>query len=157
MNIVVRPIIPEDREQLVQVVRKQRNFLACEVDVAIEVIDETYNPLEDYQTLAAVDEKSQILGFVSFGPIPMTVNRYDMYWIAVDPDSGRHGAGTLLLQAMENQLKQAGSGHIYIETSTTEGYLPARKFYEKNAYELVSQMQDFYRDGDDRLIYRKIY
>jgi ribosomal protein S18 acetylase RimI-like enzyme len=157
MNIVVRPIIPEDREQLVQVVRKQQNFLECEVDVAIEVIDETFNPVEDYQTLAAVDEHYQVHGFVSFGPIPMTVNRFDMYWIAVDPDSGRHGVGTLLLQGMENQLKQEGSGHIYIETSSTQGYLPARKFYEKNEYVLVSQMQDFYRDGDDRLIYRKIY
>ncbi len=157
MSILVRPIIPEDREHLVRVIKKQNNFLQCEIDVAIEVIDATFNPVEDYQTLAAFNQQEQVLGFISFGPIPLTVNRFDIYWIAVDPENGRHGTGTALLQEMEKRLKQTGSGHIYIETSSTEGYLPARLFYEKNEYQLVSHLKDFYRDGDDRMIYRKIY
>ena len=157
MKITIRPIIPEDREQLVQIVKKQHNFLQCEIDIAIEVIDETFNPVEDYQTLAALDQEQRLLGFISFGPIPLTVNRFDIYWIAVDPETGRHGIGTLLLLEMEKQLRQIGSGHIYIETSSTDGYTPARLFYEKNDYQLVSRLEDFYREGDDRIIYRKIY
>ena len=156
MSILVRPIVPENRENLVRIIKKQTNFLQCEVDIAIEVVDATFNPVEDYQTLAAFDQE-QLLGFISFGPIPLTVNRFDIYWIAVDPENGRHGIGTVLILEMEKRLKQTGSGHIYIETSSTEGYLPARLFYEKNQYELVSHLKDFYRDGDDRMIYRKIY
>jgi len=30
-------------------------------------------------------------------------------------------------------------------------------FYEKNGYRLASRLENFYRDGDDRIIYRKIY
>jgi ribosomal protein S18 acetylase RimI-like enzyme len=157
MNILVRPIIPEDREHLVRVIKQQKNFLPCEIDVASEVIDATFNPVEDYQALAAFDPQQHLLGFISFGPIPLTVNRFDIYWIAVDPDNGRHGIGTVLVREMEKRLQQTGSGHIYIETSSTEGYLPARLFYEKNDYQLVSHLKDFYRDGDDRMIYRKIY
>ncbi|TKB26958.1 GNAT family N-acetyltransferase [Desulfopila sp. IMCC35006] len=153
----IRAIIPEDREQLIQIIVKQKNFLQCEIDIATEVIDETFNPAEDYQALAAFDNDRRLLGFISFGPIPLTVNRFDIYWIAVDPDNGRHGTGTVLLTEMENRLKKSGSGHIYVETSSTEGYLPARLFYEKNNYQLVSHLKDFYRDGDDRMIYRKIY
>ncbi len=155
--MLVRAIIPEDRRQLIEIIGKQHNFLQCEIDIATEVIDETFNPREDYQALAAFDDTSRLLGFVSFGPIPLTVNRYDIYWIAVDPDNGRHGTGTVLLKKMEEQLKKSGSGHIYVETSSTAGYLPARLFYEKNDYTLVSHIQDFYREGDDRMIYRKIY
>ncbi len=154
--MLVRPIMPEDREQLIRIVKLQTNFLQCEVDIAIEVIDATFDPKEDYQTLAAFDQQ-QLLGFISFGPIPLTVNRFDIYWIAVDPENGRHGIGTVLILEMEKRLKQAGSGHIYVETSSTEGYAPARLFYEKHNYQLVSQLDDFYRDGDGRMIYRKIY
>ena len=155
--MLIRAIIPEDREQLIEIIGKQHNFRQCEIDIATEVIDETFNPEEDYQALAAFDDQSRLVGFISFGPIPLTASRYDIYWIAVDPDHGRHGTGTVLLKEMEERLKKAGSGHIYVETSSTAGYLPARLFYEKNSYILVSHIQDFYRDGDDRMIYRKIY
>jgi ribosomal protein S18 acetylase RimI-like enzyme len=157
MIMLVRSIAPEDREQLIQLIVKQKNFLQCEIDTATEVIDATFNPAEDYQALAAFDNDRHLLGFISFGAIPLTVNRFDIYWIAVDPDNGRHGTGTELLRDMEKRLKKAGTGHIYVETSSTEGYLPARLFYEKNNYQLVSHLKDFYRDGDDRMIYRKIY
>ena len=157
MKTFVRAITAEDREELIRIIKQQKNFLQCEIDIAIEVIDATFDPKEDYQALAAFDAAQQMLGFISFGPIPLTENRFDIYWIAVDPENGRHGIGTVLVREMEKKLKEAGSGHIYIETSSTEGYLPARLFYEKNEYLLVSHLKDFYRDGDDRMIYRKIY
>jgi len=157
MNTFVRTITAEDRKELIRIIKQQKNFLQRDIDIAIEVIDATFNPKEDYQALAAFDTTQQMLGFISFGPIPLTENRFDVYWIAVDPKNGRHGIGTVLVREMEKQLKEAGSGHIYIETSSTEGYLPARLFYEKNKYLLVSHLEDFYHDGDGKMIYRKIY
>jgi len=151
----IRSIIPADREQLLRVVRLQTNFLECEVDVAMEVIDGTFDPAEDYRTLAAVEDDSSIAGFISYGPIPLTENRYDLYWIAVDPARGRHGIGSQLLAAMEEDLRQAGPGHIYIDTSSTEGYAKARAFYEKNGYHIASLIKDFYREGDHRVLYLK--
>ena len=154
--MLIRAIAPEDREQLIKIIVKQKNFLQCEIDIATEVIDETFNPEEDYQALAAFDDESRLIGFISFGPIPLTASRYDIYWIAVDPDHGRHGTGTVLLKEMEQRLRNLGPGHIYVETSSTQGYLAARLFYEKNNYQLVSHVKDFYREGDDRMIYQKI-
>jgi ribosomal protein S18 acetylase RimI-like enzyme len=151
----VRPIIPADREQLLRVVRLQNNFLECEIEVAMEVIDGTFDPVEDYRTLAAIEDDGTIAGFISYGPIPLTENRYDLYWIAVDPAYGRHGIGSQLLSAMEEDLRRVGPGHIYIDTSSTEGYAKARAFYEKNGYHIASLLKDFYRDGDDRVLYLK--
>jgi ribosomal protein S18 acetylase RimI-like enzyme len=151
----IRPIIPADREQLLNIVRLQTNFLECEIDVAMEVIDGTFDPVEDYRTLAAIGDNGEIAGFISYGPIPLTENRYDLYWIAVDPALGRHGIGSQLLATMEDDLRQAGPGHIYIDTSSTEGYAKARAFYEKNGYHTASVLEDFYRDGDDRVLYLK--
>jgi ribosomal protein S18 acetylase RimI-like enzyme len=153
--ITVRRILPVDREQLERVIRLQSNFLECEFEVAMEVIDGTFDPAEDYRTLVAVTDNGGILGFISYGPIPLTEKRYDLYWIAVDPACGRSGVGSQLLAAMENDLQQAGPGHIYIDTSSTEGYAKARAFYEKNGYQVASLLKDFYREGDDRVLYLK--
>jgi ribosomal protein S18 acetylase RimI-like enzyme len=155
MNITIAPIRPKDREQLVRIIKMQKNFLKCEIDVAIEVIDATFHPKEDYRVLAAADQQ-RMLGFVSYGPIPMTENRFDLYWIAVDPHDGRHGIGTMLLAEMEKRLRTTKPVHVYIDTSSTEGYQPARHFYEKNGYDMAAHLKDFYRDGDDKIIYRKV-
>jgi len=151
----IRPIVPEDREQLLHLVKLQTNFLQCEIDVAMEVIDKTFNPSEEYTTLSAVEDNELITGFISYGPIPLTEKRYDLYWIAVDPGYGRNGIGSQLMAAMEKDLRDKGSGHIYIDTSSTEGYAKARAFYEKNGFHVAARLSDFYREGDDRILYLK--
>lgn len=156
MTIIVTPITLQDRQRVVEISRMQKNFLDCEIDIAIEVIDGSLSSTKDYETLVARDEKERVWGFISFGAVPLTENRYDLYWIAVDPGSGRSGIGTHLIKAMETSLCRGGIGHIYIDTSSIPEYLPARNFYEKHGYQAVARLQDFYRPGDDKIIYRKI-
>lgn len=73
----------------------------------------------------------------------------------MDPDLGRRGVGALLLARMEEELAGQGGGIIYVDTSSTPGYDRARSFYGKNGYRAACVLTDFYRDGDDRVIYRK--
>jgi ribosomal protein S18 acetylase RimI-like enzyme len=42
-----------------------------------------------------------------------------------------------------------------IETSSQPKYLPTRKFYEKLGYREMARIPDFYRPGDDRVIFGK--
>ncbi len=157
ITLSVAPITSQDRDGVLQITRMQRNFLDCEIAIAVEVIDGSLTSTGDYHTLVAHDGQKRVLGFLSFGAVPLTENRFDLYWIAVDPGAGRSGIGTRLLEEMETRLRRNGSGHIYIDTSSTQGYLAARKFYEKNGYQAVAHLKDFYRLGDDKIIYRKIY
>jgi len=153
---IIRPISAKDRSQLLDLVRQQKNFNAQEVEVAIEVIDDTLNPdKNDYLILVAVTEEEQVVGFICYGEIPMTDRRFDLYWVAVDPALGRQGVGKLLLARMEAELAEQGPARVYVDTSSTPGYDPARGFYEKNGYRVACVLHDFYRDGDDRVIYLK--
>ena len=154
--ITIRPIVAEDRAQLLKLVERQDNFNSQEVEVAIEVIDDTLDPAKnDYSILVAVSEGQGVVGFICFGDIPMTDRRFDLYWVAVDPDLGRQGVGKLLLARMEEELAGQGGGIVYVDTSSTPGYDRARSFYEKNGYQVACVLPDFYREGDDRVIYRK--
>ena len=154
--IAIRPIVTEDRAQLLRLVERQDNFNSQEVAVAIEVIDDTLDPAKnDYSILVAVSAGQGVVGFICYGEIPMTDRRFDLYWIAVDPDLGRQGVGKLLLARMEKELTGQGGGIVYVDTSSTPGYDRARSFYEKNGYAVACVLPDFYRAGDDRVIYQK--
>ena len=39
------------------------------------------------------EEGAEVLGYVSFGPTPLTESTYDLYWIAVDKSKHRAGVG----------------------------------------------------------------
>jgi ribosomal protein S18 acetylase RimI-like enzyme len=154
--ITIRPIETQDRSQLLKLVRLQDNFNAQEAEVAIEVIDDTLDPAKnDYSILVAVREGQGVVGFICYGEIPMTDRRFDLYWIAVDPALSRQGVGRLLLARMEAELSKAGPAKVYVDTSSTPGYDRARGFYEKNGYLVACVLHDFYRDGDDKVIYLK--
>jgi len=154
--ITIRSITAQDRSQLLELVRRQDNFNAQEVKVAIEVIDDTLDPAKnDYAILVAVSARQGVVGFICYGDIPMTDRRFDLYWVAVDPALGRQGVGRLLLARMEAELGEQGSAKVYVDTSSTPGYDRARSFYEKNGYQVACVLHDFYRDGDDKVIYLK--
>ena len=154
--ITIRPIGAEDRAQLLRLVEQQDNFNSQEVEVAIEVIDDTLNPTKsDYSILEPISEDQGVVCFICYGDIPMTDRRFDLYWVAVDPAVGRQGVGRLLLARMEAALRAQGSAKVYVDTSSTPGYDRARGFYEKNGYQVACVLHDFYRDGDDKVIYLK--
>lgn len=155
MSIHIRPALRGDRDRLVEIVEQQDNFLRCEKEIAREVIDASFDPAQGYHLDVAEVSGGRLVGFILYGPIPLTENRYDIYWIAVDPGNGRNGIGSLLLAGMERRIGDGG-GRIYIDTSSTAGYQPARKFYKKHGYRLIARLEHFYRDGDHRFIYCKM-
>jgi len=151
----IRSAARQDRESLLRIVRQQQNFNEQEVAVAIEVIDDALNPAKNDYTLLVAETKGSVDGFIVYGAIPLTDSRYDLYWVATDSAQGRKGIGTLLLKSMEEMIRAQGPAHIYVDTSSTPGYIPARNFYEKHGYRIACVLPNFYRDGDDRVVYLK--
>ncbi len=152
--ISIRPAAAQDLQSLFALVSEITNFTSDEKELAREVLaDALALEKNDYSLLVATLKKGTIVGFICYGPIPITVHRWDLYWIAVGPKSSRQGIGSLLLQAMEKEL---GKGvRVYIDTSSTAGYAAARTFYERHDYQPVCLLQDFYRNGDDKIVYCK--
>ena len=85
----------------------------------------------------------------------MTDATYDLYWIAVSPDSQGKGIGKLLVKFMEDDLKKLDAKLVLIDTSGKENYKGERFFYEKSGYKVQTVIKDFYRSGDDLVIYHK--
>jgi len=66
------------------------------------------------------------------------------------------GLGAQLMAVVEDELRQRGAGIIRVETSSLEGQGGARRFYEKTGFKLAGSIPDFYRKGDDLLVFAKV-
>ncbi len=127
-----------------------------EITIARDLVSETRSGASgaDYLFLIA-DGMTRIEGYTCYGRIPGTDNRYELYWIAVDPDSHHHGLGRALLEASERDVRRRGGTHLFAETSTRDDYAPARRFYRANGYICHAEVPDFHADGDGLAIFGK--
>jgi ribosomal protein S18 acetylase RimI-like enzyme len=157
MEVSLRGILPEDRLVLKQMLARVKEFNQEDQDLAMELVNITLDQSDqkDYCFNIATVEAGRLIGFICFGPTPLTDGTYDLYWIAVDPDFAGRGVGKLLLGSMEHTLSTAQGRMILIETSSDPAYERTRGFYLRNGYVLAETIQDFYRDGEDRVTYVK--
>jgi len=131
-------------------------FTPSEVAVALELVDlAVANPAHpDYLFLLA-EEAGAVVGYICYGPTPMTEGTFDLYWIASDPHARTKGVGTRLLHAMEADLQKRCARLIRVETSSQEHYGKTHAFYAKNHYREEARLAGFYKPGDDLITLTK--
>jgi GNAT superfamily N-acetyltransferase len=147
---------PEDRENVRRLVDSTGVFSAVEIDVAVELVDERleHGEKSDYYFVFA-EYEGRTVGYTCYGPIPLTAASFDLYWIAVDKSLHGQKIGRALLEESERLVRQAGGKRVYIETSNRHHYAPTRGFYLRCGYRQAALLNDFYADGDDKVIYVK--
>ena len=160
MNRTIRPLVAADRSGVFRILENAGNFTPAEVGIALELIDEwlelgEHSGYLTYVLEARDPEKSEVLGYVCFGPTPLTESTFDLYWIAVDKSKHRGGVGKRLLKFSEEEVLRRGGKMLLIETSSQETYGGTIQFYERTGYELVGKIPEYYKPGDDKLIFAK--
>lgn len=155
---MIRKLVSDDKEKIKKILTDTKHFNDDEINVAVELIDVYLNDegQQDYIIQVYVnDDTNAVAGYICYGKRPLTDMTYDLYWIAVDPNIHGKGIGSSLVKYMEDDLKAQGGNLILIETSGKESYENERKFYTKNGYDTQTIIKDFYRRGDDLVIFRK--
>jgi ribosomal protein S18 acetylase RimI-like enzyme len=152
--------LPSDRERLIAIISEGEVFRPEEISCAIELLDGAYDPSDDnpYEVRVAVDDGQRpelVLGYTCFGSTPMTEATFDLYWVVVAASARGRGIGKALMDATEDELRRRGGQTLRIETSSLEGQGGAARFYARAGYERVGAIADFYRPGDDLLIFAK--
>ncbi len=97
----------------------------------------------------------KVVGYICFGPTPMTEGVFDLYWIASDPAVRGQGVGAALVSAMEGDIRRRKGRIIRVETSAMEAYGPTRGFYAAMLYREESRFRDFYKPGEDLITLAK--
>ena len=181
--IRIGALSPAHRGRVAAILAATGAFRAAEVEVALELFDETFpqgvgsrelgvvatpdSPLatpqhppapatgSDYTFLGAFTPEDELVGYACYGPTPGTDHTYDLYWIAVDPAAQGTGTGTLLLGEVERRLAALHGRLLVIETSSRSDYARTRTFYSRHGYADAARVAAFYAPGDDRIILTK--
>jgi ribosomal protein S18 acetylase RimI-like enzyme len=134
-----------------------RAFTAEEIDIAIELIDTvlTDESQKDYKIDCMVDDQDQPVGYICYGPTPMTRGTFDLYWIVVDPNFQGKGIGSKLLDFLEEGVREEGGRMILADTSTIPQYEKTKNFYLQNGFQEVARIPDYYYPGNDRITFCK--
>jgi D-alanine-D-alanine ligase len=131
-------------------------FRSDEIGIAVELVEERLRVglASGYHFIFA-EKGGIVLGYSCYGPIPLTLNSYDLYWIAVRKEVQGSGIGKMLLSCSEAAMVELGGKRIYIETSSRDLYLRTRRFYEICGYRAEATLREFYSPGDNKVIYVK--
>jgi ribosomal protein S18 acetylase RimI-like enzyme len=146
-----------DGAQIQSITARAGVFNQEEVDCVGEIWEEyaTTGPEECGYNFIVERDGDTVLGFACYGPRDLATGIFDLYWIAVDPNTRRSGAGRRLLTASEEAARRMGARMLIVETSGTPHYEPTRKFYINTGYIAEATIKDFYSEGDDLVIYIK--
>jgi ribosomal protein S18 acetylase RimI-like enzyme len=156
-NVMIRTDVnPSDPAAVERIVNSSGFFRPDEVPVAVDlVVERLEKGAECGYEFVFADVDGVTAAYACFGLIPCTLHSYDLYWIATHEDYRGHGIGKIVLREVEKAVAGAGGKSIYIETSCLPKYEPTRAFYLKNECIEKARFEDFYDDGDDKVVYVK--
>lgn len=155
--MIVRPTERRDFESIRSIVIATEVFNKEEVEIAVELLEIYLNDPDqrDYEIFSCAGDNDTILGYICIGPTPATVATYDLYWVAVSPGVQSKGVGTVLLQHVEQKLKERHGRLLIAETSSTPKYDKTRSFYERKGFSVLAHIKEYYSSDDDLIIFGK--
>lgn len=139
------------------ILRSTGFFYEFEIQTALEIAQETFSHGSDksgYYWMKITNEDGMV-AFANYGKNPFSTHSWDLYWIAVHNNSRNNKFGTVLLDAVEKDVKEKGGKILWIETSGRPLYASTERFYRKNGYKLQATLEEFYGPGDPKRIYSK--
>ncbi len=149
----VRPMTAADKPLIMAFLPAIAEFKPEEVALAEELIDLNllHSKRSGYHILVA-DSGSKVLGYVCYGPTPITEGTWDLYWIATDPREQSRGVGGAMMAFAETEMKKEAARMCLVETLSRPQYGRIRRFYFHQGYATICEVPDFYAPGDNRVI-----
>lgn len=148
----VRGPIASDRRPIHEALTRCGAFSEEEIGVAIDMFDAGLTG--DYSVLV-VETSDTVRGYACFGRASLTERSWYLYWICVDPAVHGTGIGQALERSVEDWVRQMGGERLVIETSGRPDYERSRRFYERAGFTVHGRIPEFYKPGDDCIIYCK--
>jgi len=158
MPVINAGIKRNERKQIEEILRSAGFFYEFEIETALEIADDTIKDgmeKSGYFWLNVTDEDG-LVAFANYGKNAFSTHSWDLYWIAVHQKSRHKKLGSLLLKAVEDDVRKRGGRILWIETSGRPLYAATEGFYKRNGYDLQASLKEFYGPNDPKQIYSKI-
>lgn len=152
MSDNIRAINKSDLNQLKFVIETSGLFPSELLDGMVE--DYFSNPETEDIWLTYLDNSTPI-AIAYCAPEKLTDGTYNLYLIAVQSDFQGKGIGRIIMNHVESLLKSEGKRILLVETSGLPEFELTRKFYDQCGYHKEAVIRDFYREGEDKIVFWK--
>ncbi|NIA68697.1 GNAT family N-acetyltransferase [Pelagibius litoralis] len=156
----IRPARPDDKAALMALAEATGLFEAPELEEFEAMLSASFaGDLGDDHLWIVAEDDSDVGGGLRaaayYAPEMMADAVWNLYFIGVHPDQQGQGRGAALLRHVEDDLRAKGQRLLLVETSGSDSLELTRRFYRKNGYDEEARLRDFYRAGEDKVIFRK--
>jgi ribosomal protein S18 acetylase RimI-like enzyme len=152
---MIRFITPNDTNALLALAEATGLFESDQIGELAEMLLEHFSAEADSPDLWFTDADDEPVGVAYVAPERMTEGTWNLYLIAIHPDRQKQGRGSALLSYVEKILTDRGERVLLVETSGVKDFEYVRAFYRKSGYDEEARIREFYRAGDDKIIFRK--
>lgn len=152
MQDKIRAVAQDDVEGLKKVVDSSELFPSEYLD---EMISDYLNNADTQEIWFAHfdDATPDAIGYCV--PEKLTEGTYNLLAIGVSRSAQRNGLATAMMQYIEQLLRRIGGRILIVETSSDDAQMGARKFYQKIGYTQMAVITDFWKDGEDKIVFWK--
>lgn len=154
---MIRMTTADDTEALLAVACASGLFEPHQVDELSGMLIQHFATESTRNELWITDDDGGPVGVAYTAPERMTDGTWNLYMIAVHPDRQRQGRGKALLAYVEHMLTERGQRMLLVETSGTEDFHHVRTFYRNCGYTEEARIRDFYTEGVDKIVFRKVF
>jgi ribosomal protein S18 acetylase RimI-like enzyme len=151
---MIRAITPDDTTALLALAEATGLFQPEEIGELAQMLAAHFEDAADSSDIWLTD--SDLMAIAYFAPERMTEGTWNLYLIAVHPKYQRQGRGAALLKYIERMLAERGERILLVETSGLPSFEYVRDFYRQCGFEQEARIRDFYRAGDDKIVFRKV-
>ncbi|MCP2731422.1 GNAT family N-acetyltransferase [Limnofasciculus baicalensis] len=152
---MIRLTTPDDTTALIALAEATGLFEPNQTEDLAQILDQYFRGETENQDLWFTDDENGPVGVAYVAPERMTDRTWNLYLIAVHPERQRQGRGKALLRYVEQILAERGERILLVETSGVENFEYVRAFYRQSGYEEEARIREFYKAGDDKIVFRK--
>ena len=152
---MIRPTISDDKAALIALAQAIDLFSPEELEELDGMLTEYLDGKLGSDRFWITYDDSEPVGVAYYAPEPYADGTWNLYFIAVHPNRQGEGIGTKLLCYVEQMLAKQGERLLLIETSGLPNFQRVRAFYRQHGYDEEARIREFYKAGDDKIIFRK--
>lgn len=148
----IRPVQKADINDLKKIVDSSELFPSEYLD---EIISDYFNNNETQDIWCTYIDKNKPIAVGYCVPEKLTDGTYNLLAIGVSKDFQRKGVASEMMKYIEQLLKKSNGRILIVETSTDDAQFGARTFYQKIGYTTAAVIKDFWKDGEDKIVFWK--
>ena len=152
MNGNIRQVVKSDISGLEKVVDSSELFPS---EYLNEMTSEYFNNPDSQDIWFTYIENNKQVAIGYCVQEKLTDGTYNLLAIGVSQENQRNGVASKMMNYIEKQLLEKDGRILIVETSSDEAQIGARSFYKKIGYTQVAIIKDFWKDGEDKVVFWK--